>query len=155
MSVYTGGGGYPSPRFFPRSFQGDTPVSGSFPGHWSQVLSGRGSHTPAPGHWPQVFSRGGTSVMAGRVPHSFLGVPQSWPGGIPVCGYPSPGKDWVHPSQVRMGTPYPGQDGVPSMTEKQNKHLLCTGWYASFVHAGGLSCSIKVYWVGNIITAHF
>ena len=28
-------GGYPSPRFFPR----DTPIPGSFPGLWSQVLS--------------------------------------------------------------------------------------------------------------------
>ena len=38
-------GGYPSPRFFPMSlvpgpFQGGSPVPSSFPGHWSQVLSG-------------------------------------------------------------------------------------------------------------------
>ena len=44
VSVYTQKG-YPSPRFFPRSLvpgpsQGGTLVPGSFPGHWSQVLSG-------------------------------------------------------------------------------------------------------------------
>ena len=45
LSVHTGGGGYPSPRFFPRfqvpgPFWGGTPVPGSFSGHWSQVPSG-------------------------------------------------------------------------------------------------------------------
>ena len=41
---------------------GGTPVPGSFPGDWSQVLSG--------------------------ISQSWQGVPQSWPGGYPCTGYP-------------------------------------------------------------------
>ena len=89
-------GGYPSPKFFrrsllsgpfwevpqsqvlsqvsvPRSFLGGTPVPGSFPGLWFQVLSGG---TPVP-------------------PSSDWGIPQLE---VPQTGVPPwPGQDWDTP----------------------------------------------------------
>ena len=130
-------GGYPSPRFFPRSmvigpFWGrGTPVPGSFPGHWSQVPS-RGY--PNPGQ----------------------GVPQSWLGGTPGWtrqnwGSPCEGQGWGSPTaRSGWGTPWPGQDGVlpwpgqdwgtPPRREQPSEHLLRGGRFASCIYAGGLSC---------------
>ena len=122
--------------------QWDTPVSGSFAGHWSQVLSeGRGTPVPGsfPGHWFQVPSKGVAQFWPGKVlspgwgdartgyPLARTGVP---PGqvrtGVPLwsghngvtpltqvrIGYPQPGQDWV-PSGQDWGTSPPGQDGLP------------------------------------------
>ena len=86
------GGGYHSPGFFsrllvPRPFwKGGTPVPGSCPGHWSQVLS-------------QVLSRGYPS-----------------PGGQDRTGVlPSQVRMGYLPGQIRMGypppPPRPGQAG--------------------------------------------
>ena len=88
-----GGGGYPSPRFFPRSlipgpfWGGVTPV----PGVWSQVLSGGYFMVPGPfpGVWSQVlFGQGGYPsprfFPSGALER--IGVPPSWDWGIP----PSP-----------------------------------------------------------------
>ena len=119
-----GGGGVgvtPVPCSFPGPFHGGTPVPGSFSGHWSQVLSGV---YPSPRFFPRS-----------PVPAPFLGVPQ-YGGTSPLTrwglGYPPP------PSQARSGLGYPPTPG----TEQQSKHLLRGGWYASCVHAVGLSC----YW---------
>ena len=56
------------------------------------------------------------------------------------------------------GTPQPGQDkgvsqlggtpsGAPSLprTGQHMEYLICHGWYASSVHAGGLSCFLKFF----------
>ena len=105
----------------PRFFTGGTTVPGSFPHLWSQVLS---QGVPQ----SQVLS-----WVSG--PSSFLGVPQSWPEGS---------EDWSTPSQDRTGVPPP-----PPRTEQQSKYLLCSGWYASCGHAGGLSC---FYFVKILVT---
>ena len=114
---------------------GGTPFPGSFPGHWSEVLSG------------------GTPVLAGGrgFPSPGQGVPQSW-----LVGYLSPEvRPW--PGQGGDPSPWPGQDGAPLPmarsgwgtphpgttprgTERQSEHLLRSWRYASCVHAGGLSC---------------
>ena len=74
----------------------DTSVPGSFPDHWSQVLSGS---TPVsgsfPGHWSQVPSRGYQSACWGGTRLLARGVPQDW--GVPLArmgpGYPPSGQD--------------------------------------------------------------
>ena len=98
FSLFTTRWRYPSPRCFPRSFLGGgTSNPGSFPGHWSQVLSWG---YPSPG---------------------WRGVPQSWlvegtpgQGSPPLArsgwGTPWPGQDGVPPSQDRTGVPPPPQD---------------------------------------------
>ena len=93
------------------------------------------------------------------VPGPSWGVAKSWPGwylspgwGYHIMGYPTARSGWGTPcpSQVRIGYPLPGQDGVPSpgqnwgtppplQTEQQSEHLVRGGQYASCVHAG-LSC---------------
>ena len=52
-------------------------------------------------------------------------------------GYPEPGQGYP-----TMGYPQPGQVGYRPLpgTEQQSKHLIQRGWYASCIHAGGLSC---------------
>ena len=128
-------GGYPSPRFFPRSlvpghFPGDTPVPGSFPGLWSQVLTW--GNTPVPGSFlgfwfqiltwripsPMFFPRflvpgpylGGVTPAPGSFPGLWTRVisqrvPQSQPGGNQVQGYPLPVHDWGIPTQAGLGYP--------------------------------------------------
>ena len=66
-------------------------------------------------------------------------------GGYPARGYsgqvpPRPGQDltWVPPS--RVPPLQPGQDGGGTQLGQHRKYLLQGGWYASCVHAGGLSC---------------
>ena len=64
----------------------------------------------------------GTQSQAGGVPQFQVGVP---------------------PGQDRMGTPWPGQDGVPAPHQRLNnraRYLLRGGRYVSCVHAGGLPC---------------
>ena len=87
-------------------FPGGTPVPGSFPGLWSQVLS-RG--TPVPGSFPGLWSQ----VLS-------WGVPQSWPSG----GTPGQGTS----SQDRTGVPPQlGQDwGTPL---RQNSRVSTCMWW--------------------------
>ena len=90
---------------------GGTPVPGSFPGLWSQVLFG----------WvPQSCpSWGGTPVLAGVVPLSWPGrIPQSQQGpktGVPprqdMTGVPPAGTGLWYPP-VRTGVP-PTRTGLP------------------------------------------
>ena len=69
LSVHTRG--YPSPRFFSRSlvpgpFRGRTPVSGSFPCHWSQVFYGGDGVAPgqgAGGRYASCVHAGGLSCL--------------------------------------------------------------------------------------------
>ena len=101
---------------------------------------------------------GGTlsQVWMGGYPISGLG------GGCPIPGldggYPIPGLDRGTPtwSQVRMGgylgyppsagwgTPHWGQDGGVPQLEQHGVYLLHSRRYASYIHAGGLSCSIMI-----------
>ena len=92
LSVHTGEGGYPSPRFSPRSLvldplKGVTPVPGSFNGHWSQVLSG------------------GTQVLVREYPSPIHGIPLD-------RGTLQPRLDW--------GTPCWDRTGVPPHAPRQN-----------------------------------
>ena len=95
----------------PQSFPGGTPVPGSFPGHWSQVLS-RGN--PSPG-WA------GTPVLARDTPglgyppaRSRWGTPsQVWSTPWPGMEYPSIVSTGVSPSQKKLGYPKPSQNEVP------------------------------------------
>ena len=103
------GEGYLSSRFFPRSLvpgpfcMGATPVPGSFPSHWPQVLSW-GTPVPGffPGHWSQVIS--------GGMAQSWLGVQQSWPVRYPTLGWvpPWPGQLYgTLRARSEWGTPHP------------------------------------------------
>ena len=78
---------------------------GSFPGHWSQVLSTGGTPVPgsSPDHWSQVISGGNPSPGRGVTP--LLGYPQSGQDGVPS----QPGLGYPPTRQVRMGCP-PSQD---------------------------------------------
>ena len=144
-------GGYSSPRFFPRSlvpgpfpmggvpspsqgvpqFQlGGTPVPGSFPGLCSQVFF---LEVPSPSQGDTPVPAGGNPIPARRYPRIGYSPGQHWG---------TPNQDWGTPPWPRhdWGTPpQPGQ-GYPSKTEQQTESLLCSGRYASCVHAGGLSC---------------
>ena len=87
------------------------------------------------------------------------GVPQ--PGGH-LLGYPpQPGRDGrtpargclpgvPPPNQVGTGVPQPGgcPPGVPPLpgTGLHMEYLISGGRYASCVHAGGLSCFLKILW---------
>ena len=110
---------------------------------------------------PHPRSRwGGTpSSWWGGVPHprSRQGVPH--PAAGAGGGVPHTRSRWWGgrgtPSQVQAGgtplaktgwgTSYPGLDGVtppppPIRRQQHSEHLLRSRWYASCVHAGGLSC---------------
>ena len=116
VSVHKGGE-YSSPRFFSRSlapgpFWMGTPVIGSFPGHWSQVLSGGVPQS-------QVLSR---SLVPGPFWRDTpVPVPGSFPGhGSQVLsreGVPQPGQDGY--------SPQPGQDGVPPLWPGQRYPPPC------------------------------
>ena len=109
--------GYPSPMFFPRSFLGGgTTVPGSFPGHWSQVLS-RG--TPVPGSFPGHRSQ----VLSGWVLQSW-GVPSpSW--GYSSMRLPPARSGWDTPSHDRTGVP-PVRTGVLLPQDRTAKWALAT-----------------------------
>ena len=65
------------------------------------------------------------------------GIPARSRWGVPPIGIP--------PGQVQMGgvpqhTPLAGDTPPPPCTGQQMEYLICSGLYASCVHAGGLSC---------------
>ena len=63
---------------------------------------------------------------------SGMGVPQSWTG-VP--------QDKVPPARSGWGNPLSWSGwGTATETEQQSEQLLRGGWYASYVHTGGLSC---------------
>ena len=91
---------------------GCTPVPGSFPGLWSQVLS-RGypilwSHVLS-GGYPSPDLEGGTPIPAGGVP-----VTPVLAGGYPSPGqgYPWTGLGYPPPDQDRTGVPLPTRTGL-------------------------------------------
>ena len=96
----------------PRSLLGEgVPQSRSKWGYPSQVqLVGRGYH------W---------LGLDGGIPPV-----QEWGAPLPEMGYPQ-FQGWGIPHVERWGTPRMGQ---------QMEYLIRSGWYASCVHAGGLSC---------------
>ena len=92
-----------------------------------------------PGQWVSTLD---------AVPTLDRGIPTSdweylpWMGGTyPGWGIPSLdggtylGQGTTPPPPVRL-------DGVPPSqeTEQHSQYLLCSGQYASYIHAGGLSC---------------
>ena len=109
------------------------------------------------------ISGGGTHPRSGRggeVPN-----PRSrWGEGVPHPrsrwgrGYPIPGQDRVPPGPGMGYPPDLGQGthlelgwGTPKTWDRvtppdlgHSKHLLHSGWYASCVHAGGLSCFVLI-----------
>ena len=131
LSVHTWGGG------------GGYPFTGSFPGHWSQVLSGR---YPSRRFSPRSFL-GGTPVLVGRGGNMnrFSPAPSRSGWGL---GTPRPVQDAIPPVQVRMGVPPPPPQG------QNSRASIC---YAAcgmppWVHAGGLS-SITVHFLWSNIPA--
>ena len=122
LSVHTGGGGYPSPRFFPRSLAPGPGVGGYPSPGWGEV----------PGVPPDRTGLGYPPARSGwgSPDRTRLGYPPSQV----RMDYPSQDRTGVLPSQVRMGYP-------PTRTEQQSQHLLHYGRYASCIHAGGLSYS--------------
>ena len=96
--------------------------------------------------------------MGGGVPEvgspqpGLMGVPQPDLMGVPKVGYPTgqvrmggtqdgipPARDLTPPSQVRTGGTRGGVN-LPPRTGQQMEYLIRRSWYASCVHAGGLSC---------------
>ena len=69
---------------------------------------------------PHLDGGGGYPVYP--LPHDWMGYPppHDW------MGYPPPHHDWM---------------GYPPPPPQHSEHLLRLGWYASCVHARGLSCS--------------
>ena len=118
---------------------GGTKVPGSFQGFWSRFFLGVSQS------W-----LGGTPVMSNP----------GWGGGVtPVLarGYQRPVSAWGYPSHgrgytydrsppSRTGLEYPSSPSQAcgkypnTETEQQSGYLICGGRYASFGHAGGLSC---------------
>ena len=119
-------------------------------------ISGLGGGYPIPG-----LARGGSPSIPGLDGGGGGSPSQIWMG----WGYPVPGLDWVDtpppwtwdgvPPNMGWGTPqtwngvppqtwdgYPPDMGwsTPPKTDQHSEHLLCSGQYASCIHAGGLSC---------------
>ena len=144
------------------TFRGGTPSS------WLRGYPirgpGKGVPHPAGGGTPSQFQVWDTPSSWWGVPHPrsrwwvvphprsrWEGTPsQVWMGGTPsqvqAGGAPfQVWMDWYPISGLGGGyPPYPGLDGIPSpliRRQQHSEHLLCSGWYASCVHAGGLSCS--------------
>ena len=127
LSVYTStwGGGVSCPGDV-----GGTPIPGQ-DGEYSHLADGGGP------------SSGWQGVTLGYTPLS-----ARWGTVRPIgtgWGYPSPHQHWMGVSptkQHRMGVHTPPPLPPPSQeTEQQSEHLVRSGWYASCVQAGGLSCS--------------
>ena len=98
-----------------------------------------------PGGYPILGLGGVPHLRSGRVPHlRSRRVPHLRSGGTPSQFWGGP------PSQVR------GR-GVPQVVPppQNSKHLLrlCSGRYASCVHAGGLSCVFYVFTTRGVSSA--
>ena len=87
-----------------------------------------------------------STLVGGGVPHLRISVlvTGGYPisglarGGTPSQGYP-PDQVWMgYPPRAGMGYPLDLGPGTPP--QHSEEHLICGGWYASCVHAGGLSC---------------
>ena len=118
MSVHTGGGGYlPSQVWM---------GGGTWPG-----LDGGGylARSGWGGTW--IGLDGGEGGVPGQVWMGGRGEGGTWPG-LDGGG----GRGVLAGGEGEAGT-WPGGRGVPG----QKECLLCSGRYASCVHAGGLSCS--------------
>ena len=87
-----------------------------------------------PSDWSQVPSWG--IPQPGPVQ---MGVPRDGVPPNPEMEYP-PSRDGVLPlSRDGVSPPIQGW-GTPPRTGQQMKYLICSGQYASCIHAGGLSC---------------
>ena len=88
--------------------------------------------------WPMG---GGTPIqLTWGYPILLTGVtPSIW-----MMGVVTPSSwQWVPPLELDCSTPHRTWMGYPpphQETEQQSKHLLRSRWYASCVHAGGISC---------------
>ena len=94
----------------------------------------------------ELFSQVFVHISGGRGGGGYL-IPgpgrgtlsQGWMGGYPIPG-PDGGVPW---GQDGVFLAHPGLDWVPpplARRQQHSEHLLHGGWYASCVHAGGLSC---------------
>ena len=95
-------------------------------------------------HWDWMGYKGGwQGWLTSEVPPSGW-----WGGSTPIWLMRSyPHWDWTRypPLRLNGGTPHPsgldaGNPPPHQETDQQSEHLLCSGRYASCVHAGGLSC---------------
>ena len=132
-SICLSTGGYPYPIMLCNISQNAMGQLGGYPARSSQGGTLAGG-VPWPRGTLQSPARGGTLAR---------GVP--WPGGTLAGGYPGWGVLWLGG--------YPGwggtlAGGVPCRGGTQlgqyREYLLHGGRYASCVHAGGLSCFIKI-----------
>ena len=119
---------------------------------WSALVAGKWLlYTTAQWPWP---SQSDTSWQGYLHPSSQRGTPflpnnTGW--GYPPLGLdegtstqdwmacpslPPSHQDWMGVPSVKTGWGYPPPPCQE--TEQQSEHLLCGGWYASCVHAGGL-----------------
>ena len=86
--------------------------------------------------------QGGVPPLAGReVPT--LTRRGTYPGPSPLPTHPTPAKVGTPPpSPAKVGIPPSKVSTIPSWkTDQHSEYLLLGGRYASYVHAGGLSCS--------------
>ena len=121
----------------PHSQVGGTPARSS----WGVSHLAGGRYPSQVRIYPARSDRGGTWARSngGEVPE--VGYPLARSGGGTQGG--------IHPWPGLMGVPkvgtqwqgYPQQGYSPS-TGQQMEYLICRIWYASCIHAGGLSCSI-------------
>ena len=148
-TVFTGvflstrGGGYPSPRFFPRSR-----VPGPFP--WDHPSLAQGYPSSSCGYpslnWGSTPGLGVSSPSQGYPRTGVLpsqdrtGVSpsQDWGNCWPGLGYPLTGTG-LPPGQD-MGTPQLGLGYLPCEIEQQSEYLQRGGRYASCGHAEEFSC---------------
>ena len=81
--------------------------------------------------WPGSDGRYPSQVQMGGIParSKWVNPGQGWGTPHPEVGYP-PGQGWVPPTR----------DGI---SPPPQEYLIRDGWYASCVHAGGLSCFLK------------
>ena len=122
--------------------------------HWGVPISHNAlqhypeCHEADTGGVPSQVQLGGYPARSGR----------GYPGRVPPAGYPPQGTPSRVPAGQHGGYPgrvspqqgtspgrvptRPGQDGGSTQLGQQKEYSLHGGWYASCVHAGGLSCCI-------------
>ena len=116
----------------PRSLMGyHSPRQGNPSHRWHTQVPGEGTPVPCGGTpaWGTSVSGGITRFLGYHLARTGLRYPPARTG----LGYSS--------TRTRMGYPLP-------KTEQQSEYLLCSGWYASFIHAEVLIlCSFSVFTV--------